>query len=324
MKYEEIETFEQIKSIQEDTVRLGGDDGEDKNLEFKGTMDRTKFTPCDKNNLGKEICAFANTYGGYIFFHAGRGNELEKFDADHRVKYAQKIQDWLVNSLQPPIIGAHTKFVDGVYKIYVPQSIVKPHCFKDLYYYRSDSSSLKMPQIAVSAMYRSQDILAFEARISIHKEESSSQLSIVIEIENYTNMAGTELKIEATIFSNAKQNISFTGDSYLVKKPPPYRMTHHGPDINFNGVFTGAGTVKDLILYPRDTISMHAYSVPDEQCKLMKSAFIKLDVNFIQSPRFTCFSVFDVQSDKKVVPLISSTRSEEDALAVYREHLASS
>ena len=99
-------------------------DGEYAWLELKG-VDGTTWSKETKALIAKEICAFANTYGGVVCLHGVGG--LQNPVPTDLLNLTDQLEGVLVNSLEPRLAGIDLKACDDRVLIYVPESRVKPH-----------------------------------------------------------------------------------------------------------------------------------------------------------------------------------------------------
>lgn len=195
-----------LRAIREYARSLETDDSESSRFEFKTCT--TKKPILDKESkklLGKEISAFANTYGGVIVFHMGVGVDIVQFPVDQINRLHAKLENWLGNCLDPAAYGIDLKPVEGILLILVLESKTKPHQHQGAYFYRLASTSRPMPELMVSAMYRARGVLTFDYELSFR---CSVSLTIFTKIVNTSRIAGTKPQIKLK-FINLVHNPGF-------------------------------------------------------------------------------------------------------------------
>lgn len=294
--FEQLNSLASIENYSRDTKHP---DDENHHFELKGkdTTDRTKLNEGDKKNLSKEICSFANTYGGILCFHNGGGKALKSFSSEIEKQLCNQLEKWTQQALEPLFKGMQTKCVDGVILIYIPESVTKPHraTIDKHYYYRHSSSACKMPEIMISSMYRSQDYLYTEATCNIITESNNNQISIFLNIRNLSNIAGTNPKCYLQVFANQhikgfelQKNQHYGngfGDVFKTKisttaTRPMLFMASSSPEFS------------DLILYPQDTVTTYLLSNSTNELYLLKHMIIEFNWMFKETPRQTFIGLY--------------------------------
>jgi hypothetical protein len=299
-------------------------DGETLSFELKGTNNRSEFVSDDKNRLAKEMCAFANTYGGVVCFHFGSDDAVEPFPASDRPKIFRSLESWLKDALEPKLSGIDLESIDGVYLIRVPPSTVKPHRSareKNQYYYRHVSQSTPMPEIMISSMYRSQSFLDFTATASLSK--SGSQLHIHAHVKNNSNLSGTHPKIQVQIWTDGQKSGKFFGN--LVEEPgsASYKTSGlaHVLGLGLATAFTSGTMLAQSILYPQDTLSLTAFSSPE--FGEIRYAVMRVDAMCKEAPRQTVHYLFDLDAQSTSTVLKTGT-SDADVNSIFAEFIARS
>ena len=92
-----------IQDIEKVIQQASSTDGESIEFELKGSSGETKFNKDLKKLLSKEICAFANTYGGKLCFHYGGDTNIEAFPGSIATDNFAQIESWLRDSLEPKL-----------------------------------------------------------------------------------------------------------------------------------------------------------------------------------------------------------------------------
>lgn len=301
--------FEKLQSLQniiDYSARLSNSDGEDLNFELKGSSGRAGgFKNEDKNLIGREICAFANTYGGMICFHAGGGTgAIEPFDNAKVGAIFESLESWLINCLSPLLRGCNVKLVENVFLINVPASGTKPHQYQKGYYYRTASSSVVMPEIMVGAMYRAGDYLEFD--IGVEFSWSSNKLSVVSEITNLSTVAGTKPRLKIHLFG-PDYAVSPSRESQFLAAQEP-----NAPDISFRNLnYTCTLTSTALfheILYPKDSLSTVWKSHNEYKPGAIGSLFAyQVDCVFLQRPSLSVYGLMRFDNGEFI--MLSENRS---------------
>lgn len=286
----EFETINTLKDIEDLMTKASSDDGEALNFELKGSQGETKFKKDHKKLLAKEICAFANTYGGILCFHFGGDTNIEKFPSGIASSNFNSIEGWLRDSLEPKHLGMDLKIADDIILINIPESKTKPHrtVSTSEYYYRHVTISQKMPEIMISSMYRSQDYLNFNSLISVSK--SGSQLNFSIHIQNHSNISGTKPKIQVQLFGKFGSLIQFGTNPYFDKfSRDSFQTSPQISELNipFCGMLETNSDFAERILYPLDKITLINFSIPDENIKDLKYILVRMDCMFKESQRQT-------------------------------------
>jgi|GEM_PF-4570131 len=121
-----------------------------------GKNQRDGYDPI--NEFAKDVCAFANSIGGYLIFgvkeNSGEptdicGVEIEK---DNFERLKQKLLDYVTSNIEPTIQGISFGCIEGfedgksVVIMYIPKSFLAPHMVRKdrAFYYRADSKNERM------------------------------------------------------------------------------------------------------------------------------------------------------------------------------------
>lgn len=143
-----------LAKIKEQVSASSNSDGEHSWFELK-SVEGTKWSTTAKGLIAKEVCAFANTYGGVLCLHGVPDIEtrlnatlLSQIDA---------LEGFLKDCLEPRLQGIAVKEVEGRFVIDVPESRTKPHRSSTKgkqYYYRHATSSQPMEEVMIARMYQ--------------------------------------------------------------------------------------------------------------------------------------------------------------------------
>lgn len=315
MKFDEITGEGQILAIyQKNQIS----DGEDIRFEFKGASDGIKVSKGDKENLAKEICAFSNTYGGIICYH-GRSQEREvaPFTENFITDNFKSIESWLLDCLEPRLLGVQMKEIDNLFIIGVPQSGTKPHRTakgKD-YFYRSATSSILMPEIMISSMYRSQSFLAFESKIDLQAD--TERIRVRICVNNISNLAGTNPRFQCTFFGIKGSTTLRLKRTYTSIAQGPVKFVSAHKDFRVLIHLTTSISFAKQVLYPKDFLDLIIELEPNSETAAVRPFLIRLDTMFVQSKRHSRFFLCDLRENPSVV---RSLEGEAEAFQAFKEY----
>jgi hypothetical protein len=323
--FQKLNTLNDIKTYCE---TYSSEDGEGIDFELKGSAGKKKLDKDLKKKLAKEICAFANTYGGILCYHFGSDDNIVPFNESDINTDFTPIENWLKDCLEPRILGIDIKKVDNVILIYVPQSKTKPHrtTTDRQYSYRNCTSSIEMPEIMISSMYRSQDYLLFDIVLSVSKSILCKQLNFIVFVKNQSNIAGSKIKIQSQIF----KKIGINKDLGLAHDNETYLRSSH---FTFSNIFSdlqipSCGTIStnlkfaENILYPLDKILYSFDSKIIDDFSDIKYLIVQIDVMMKETSRNTKYFLVQVnnegncpiimKADKtSLIPLITKYKSLE-------------
>ncbi|NEZ55067.1 AlbA family DNA-binding domain-containing protein [Adonisia turfae] len=309
------------------------DDGESSIFEFKGTAgDRTKFNKDDKKKFAKEISAFANTYGGILCIHKGGDTSIEPFESSEVASLQTPLEGWLRDSLEPPLQGIELKACEGVFLVYIPQSLTKPHrsALDRDYYYRHNTLSQSMSEVMISAMYRSQDYLSTSLSITLGNHNNTN-LSLTLELQNESMVAGTKPRIVTQIFSS--QIGMFEPAAFITNKhfefltESPIIPFVNVPGLYTNGMISTTDKFQERILYPKDHFRLTCFlrpRKPDFTVSPARFFIVRVDFCFLEIPRQIRYSL--IRTDRwmpggSVVGDIIETGSEQDEAKILQKYL---
>lgn len=321
MKFELINNLQDIENI---LLAASSDDGEMLTFELKGTNEEEKFTKDYKKILAKEICAFANTYGGVLCFHFGSDTDVKSFPSGFTEKKFNSIESWLRDSLEPKILGMDFKIVDDIFVMNIPESKTKPHrtALTKQYYYRHSTISEPMPEIMISSMYRSQEYLNYSSSIIVTK--SSKQIFINLHIQNHSNISGSKPKVQIQLFSNIL--IEFGQRNYFDKhSKDAFQISSlkQPLKIPISAMIETNSLFAEKILYPKDSITLSNYSEPDDRIHNIRHILIRVDSMFKETVRQTEYQIiqFD-KNNKHTTYMSSSTHNVNDIMTTFSRLIA--
>lgn len=320
MKY-----FDEIKSrkdIENLMLISNSDDGENLYFELKSSNQKNIFNKKDKENLGKEISAFANTYGGVLCYHNGNDEKLDSFTDEFIKNKFNAIESWLADSLEPRVSGIDLKIVENVFIIGIPESKTKPNrSQKDRdYYYRHNTTSQPMPEIMISSLYRSQEFLNFNTKLALTKSgpqnKSSTRgnsISFEIVVKNNSNIAGTNPKIKFTTYGCSGYSFDYLNRS-------GYSNTAYisVSELNLNnhilktcGMYGTNSNFSKETLYPQEELTFIETTLPYVGINDVKYLIVMIDTMFINSLKQTKFMLFKFNSNNRASKIIIENENEE-------------
>jgi hypothetical protein len=313
-------------------------DGEYSWFELKGTAGNTSIGRDEKKLFSKEICAFANTYGGILCVHKGTDSQLQEFEASETAPLIGSLETWLRDSLEPPLQGMVLESRDGLFIILVPMSKTKPHrsASEKQYYYRHNTMSERMSELMISAMYRSQDYLATNA-LCVLTKINTQQLDINLILNNESMISGTKPRLEVEILSSHKGFYEFSG-KYIapLRAGLSFRSSFQPiPNLNLhkNTMFVTNDAFRECILYPKDQVVVFGLSNPFPPgnptgiLEAVKLFIIRLDYVFLEIPRQVQYFLIDTDpsdSEGKQSCKVIMTCSENETLVIAEMYLAAS
>ncbi|MCY4000338.1 MAG: putative DNA binding domain-containing protein [Bacteroidetes bacterium] len=126
--------------------------GEGNSVEFKRS-----FT----SDLGREMCAFANSSGGKILLGVSDSREIVGISDTNRIR--SQIQS-IARSVEPPV-GIEIECIDSIMCISVPSQTKKPYSFRGKFYVREGANSQRLSRDELGEFYFREGILHFDAAI---------------------------------------------------------------------------------------------------------------------------------------------------------------
>ena len=305
-----FDSLNTLQEIKDHTTSLPTEDGEDASFELKGSDQNSSFTPHSKKKLGKEICAFANTYGGILCFHCGIDDtNPEPFNPSAASSIHGQVESWLNECIKPTIFGLVAKPVDGLILIHIPESKNKPHQYKDIYYHRQTRNALAMPEVMISALYRSRDYLEFDYDFEF-KFVNPLRIEVTAHIVNRSSVAGTNPQIQMRFI-----NLSFSPrlcEDYQkllteqIDKSDDMCLSHES---HCDYLFT-SDKLSQRILYPNGTLRYRAVSIDDFYTQFPKKfkMIVRSQCVFIERAAVKKIHLFDVDNHK--VKLVGTDESK--------------
>jgi len=312
---DQINNREDIDSILNNSF---SEDNESNNFEIKGTAGIVKLTKEVKQNIAKEISAFANTYGGILLIHNGVNTEIVEFNDTEVVDIYAKLESWLGDSLEPRINGIESKVVSNLILIKIPQSMTKPHRTTgkmSTYYYRHITQSKPMPEIMISAMYRSQEFLEVTCSLMLN-EEKNSQLEFYTILQNNSNLAGTCPKIYIHLYSPSKIKLKlYPKGNARPNNTEIVDFQNKGklPEADKISVaFTGEG-LNSRVLYPHDHIVQDFTTNSSLRIAEIKTLAVRIEYMLKETKRFERYFLFErseIFEDKKLAHRTNFTNEQ--------------
>jgi len=155
--------------------------GESQTLEFKKSVTK---------ELGKEICAFANSSGGKILLGVADDGKIYPLNDLNRL-YSD-VQNHARNC-EPPV-PVHVDSIDGVIIVDVRASRNKPHSAKGIFYLREGANCQRMSRTQIKEFFFKEGLLYFDAAIN-HKFDIEKDIT-THGYEEFTQRAGISTNLE--------------------------------------------------------------------------------------------------------------------------------
>jgi len=319
MLYDQINSLSDITAMK---AAASSEDGETSVLELKGNGTGA-FKKDQKNLLSKEICALANTYGGVVIFHGGKGDELKGFLNNFAKGEFTKVESWLASCLETRLSGMRLKIVEGVFVIDVPESQTKPHrtTTSKEYFYRHESTSQPMPEIMISSMYRSQDYLDFVVDGDLSRDNYS--VTVGVKITNLSRISGSRPKIQIQIFGQRGLILNFHDRPYFEPAPRDFfgwESLLRQFDVPRIGRCETDMEFAKKTLYPSDQIYIQNNTVRNNLVGGINHILLRTDCMLKEGTRHTDYFVVELRGDGVSLPIISThSSSAEDVIRRFVE-----
>ncbi len=123
--------------------------GEGLTLEFKENIG---------SNLGKEICAFANTNGGKIILGIKDDGDVSGIKITNSLK--SQIQDYARN--MDPAFSVETEDVENILVIHVPEGRGKPYSVNGQFFIRVGANSQQLSRNEVREFFQKENLVLFD------------------------------------------------------------------------------------------------------------------------------------------------------------------
>lgn len=143
-------------------LQLGMDEESLKELILTGEGYTLEFKEQFSSNLGKEICAFANSDGGKIFLGIDDNGKIKGIRKSN--KLASEIQT-LARNMEPPI-SVQFEMVGNVGVIYVPTGKDKPYSVGGKFYLREGANSQRLNRDELFDFVQKHNKVSFEKKIT--------------------------------------------------------------------------------------------------------------------------------------------------------------
>lgn len=312
---EKFDNLNSLKQINDFYKTYSSEDGEGVDFELKGSSGKIKLDKELKKILAKEICAFANTYGGILCYHFGEKENIRPFNDEDLLKDYTPIENWLKDSLEPRLMGMDLKRVENVLLIYIPQSKTKPHrtTSEKQYCYRNCTSSIEMPEIMISSMYRSQDYLFVDIMLAVHKS-NTDQLQFTVFVNNQSNISGSKIKIQVQFFNKIKTTkylgVTFNNEPNLNTSNYSIDRLFNSKRIPIRGNATTDIKFSENILYPYDKIILSGQSKLYDELTELKYLIVRIDVMMKETKRNTKYFLVKLNETENCPVLMKSEQSE--------------
>jgi ATP-dependent DNA helicase RecG len=139
--------------------------GEGQFIEFKENFN---------SSLGKEICAFANSYGGKIYLGISDNGKIRGIKLTNSIK--SQIQD--ISRNMDPSFQVNIEQIEEIIVIFVPEGKEKPYQVNGEFYLRQGANSQKLKRNEVREIFQKENHISFEKQIpnfDLKKEFNKSQ-----------------------------------------------------------------------------------------------------------------------------------------------------
>ena len=279
-------------------------DGEYAWLELKG-VDGTTWSKETKALIAKEICAFANTYGGVVCLHGVGG--LQNPVPTDLLNLTDQLEGVLVNSLEPRLAGIDLKACDDRVLIYVPESRVKPHRtalktkLGKQYFYRHVTASEPMEEVMIRALYQAQGILV-PRLVGVVRPGGQQQVSILV--LNDSRLVGTKPRVQYEILfvptGPGPNSYHFIGGDFeKCRASEPRLGSFHEirPDKSDgmrHDIGQTATTFQDEILYPSSHLT--AATGRNEYRDIGRHILLRSTAWFAEAPAATQIALIDLEN----------------------------
>ncbi len=312
---EKFDNFNTLLEISNYYKSYSSEDGEGVDFELKGSSGKTKFDKELKKIIAKEICAFANTYGGILCYHFGGKDNIQPFSPEDLSKDYTPIENWLKDCLEPRLIGMDLKNVDNVLLIYIPQSKTKPHrtTSEKQYCYRNCTSSIEMPEIMISSMYRSQDYISLDIKLAVYKS-NSKQLEFTVFVNNQSNISGSKIKIQAQFFNKIgnSKHLGVTFNNIQEQSSGSFSVDGLFQSMNVPscGMTSTGLKFSENILYPYDKILLSGHSKIYDEIIEIKYLIVRIDVMMKEAQRKTKYFLIQLNETGKCPVILDSDSTD--------------
>jgi len=269
--------------------------GEGNSVEFKRS-----FT----SDLGREMCAFANSSGGKILLGVSDSREIVGISDTNRIR--SQIQS-IARSVEPPV-GIEIECIDSIMCISVPSQTKKPYSFRGKFYVREGANSQRLSRDELGEFYFREGILHFDAaicqRFDLDLDLDQDQWSM------FKNRAKIPSYMKPLI---ALRNLNLINRNSEVTNACAWLLAKNIRDINISAHISCAlfmGTSKTKILDRRDFDS-DIYTMIDEAVNWVLS---KINVEYI---------INDVRREERPELPISAIREAVINAVVHRNYRSS-
>lgn len=298
-----LDLFNSFSDIQDLINESSSPDGETASFELKGTYGRSTPSKDDKKRFAKEICAFANSYGGMLCIHKGGDDDIQPFDISETESLFKRLESWSRDSLEPRC-PTRLKIVDNHVIIGVGESVTKPHrsTADKHYYYRHETQSEVMPEIMVAALYRAKSVLQTSSQILMKSMNHGRELIIIISVKNESRVAGTNPKLLVQFFSEQDGAVLCSGDFLATSLQQSAWHSYPFSDIEWiklNGWFESNLEFQHHILYPSDSLGLTVSAKLDHRSPsetISRLLIAKIDTMFSESARNVQYALVDIES----------------------------
>jgi len=198
------------------------------NLDFKaaGSLDKSDKK---KNEIAKDVSAFANSAGGFIIYGISEENhkasEVSPIDGN---EYTKEWLEQVINTrVQRKIEGLtivpvrlQNKIEKTIYIVKIPESTDAPHLTSNKKFYkRYNFESVQMEEYEIRSLYNRRD----KSKLSINNIITNQHLEVETEVEGevaYIDLSFQVENIGKTIEKDYKLLIMLSSSNYVFKFDP--------------------------------------------------------------------------------------------------------
>ena len=150
------------KSIPSKKIHLSMKDEQIKNLILTGEGYHIEFKQALDKSLIDEVCAFANSSGGYVLMGVADDGTVKGIDTNNRNR--SKIQD-ILNKLEPKL-DTTIKVTKNLIIIHIPEGEEKPYGCSRGFFMRIGANSQKMTRNEIIKFFKKEGRIRFEELIN--------------------------------------------------------------------------------------------------------------------------------------------------------------
>ncbi|MBD3243672.1 MAG: hypothetical protein GF331_23985 [Chitinivibrionales bacterium] len=238
--------------------------GEGQTIEFKQSVG---------SQLGREMCAMANTIGGTVLVGVNDGGEITKLGNQNRLK--SQVQS-IAREMDPPLT-VKVSSVGGVLVVVVPESRAKPHSVAGRFYLREGASSQQMRRSEIREFFFREGLVYFDeapnGKFRLTRDFSKESYSQFLEASELPrNLARTDVLRNLKVVADGK--MTNAGALLFCRKASDHLISATVTCVLFQG--TDKVKILDQKVYDRDLVSNYRDAVVYLQSHLNTEYIITL------------------------------------------------